>query len=207
MILCESSNAATIESLVMPGPLIEGHADLEDDCSNCHEAFERDNQRTLCLGCHEDVAIDVEAGGGFHGLFKDARESDCADCHTDHEGRGTDIVLLDEEAFDHDFTDFALQGGHLEAACEDCHTPDERYREAPSDCLSCHEDDNVHGDFMGTECADCHSPHRLDGGGIRSRHDRLAAGRQSPGGPVPGLSRRPDLSEYAGDLFRLPRRG
>lgn len=150
-------DAATIETLVMPGEVIEGHAEWEPECSSCHEAFERANQRTLCLDCHEDVAADIETGSGFHGLFDDATNDECVDCHTDHEGRDADIVQLDENAFEHDFTDFPLLGGHIEVPCEDCHSPDEKFRDAPGDCLSCHEEDNVHGEFMGTECADCHS--------------------------------------------------
>jgi hypothetical protein len=91
-------------------------------------------------------------------LFNDARDDTCASCHTDHEGRNADIVPLDEDSFNHDFTDFALVGNHIEVACDDCHAPGELYRDAPGDCLSCHEDDNVHQDFMGTSCSDCHSP-------------------------------------------------
>jgi hypothetical protein len=149
---------AQIETLVMPGELIEGHADIEEDCSSCHQAFNRDQQRALCLDCHEDVAADVTAERGFHGLFPDARDDDCASCHTDHDGRSADIVNLDEDSFDHAFTDFELIESHLDTECEDCHEPEVKFRDAQGDCVGCHEDDYVHGDSMGTECADCHTP-------------------------------------------------
>ena len=47
---------AQIETLVMPGELIAGHAELEATCGNCHKAFDRGRQRELCLDCHDDVA-------------------------------------------------------------------------------------------------------------------------------------------------------
>lgn len=152
-----SINAAGIETLVMPGEVIEGHAELESECSNCHEAFDRSKQQVLCLDCHEDVALDVQSSKGFHGLFDDARDGECADCHTDHEGRAFNIVELDENSFQHEFTDYPLFGKHSEASCEDCHAPSEKFRDAPSDCFSCHEEGNVHGEFMGTACGDCHT--------------------------------------------------
>jgi hypothetical protein len=158
-VLCvipEQANAQ-IETLVMPGEVIEGHAEYEEDCDACHAKFKRAEQRTLCLACHEEVAGDVSARSGFHGLSADARDGGCATCHTDHEGRDADIVQLDEASFDHEFTDFPLLGKHEETECGECHEAGVRHRDAPSDCLGCHEADNVHGDTMGTECADCHT--------------------------------------------------
>jgi hypothetical protein len=155
--IINSATAQTIESLVMPGPVTESHAEVETECSSCHEPFSRGQQRTLCITCHEDVGLDIERGVGFHGLFAEARDGRCADCHTDHEGRDSVIVILDENTFDHDFTDYPLLGRHGEAACADCHEPEKKHREAPSDCVSCHLDDDVHDGFTGTECSDCHN--------------------------------------------------
>lgn len=149
---------AQIETLVMPGKVISGHADLESECSNCHKKFERGKQRELCLDCHDDVAADLKSERGFHGLPGNARTQECASCHTDHEGRDADILGLDESDFDHSLTDFSLDGKHLEAQCSDCHQAEEKHRDAPSACFSCHEEDNVHGETMGTECGDCHAP-------------------------------------------------
>jgi len=149
---------AQIETLVMPGKVIEGHAEVESECASCHQKFERGRQRTLCLECHEDVGKDIDQGAGFHGKFEHARDDKCASCHTDHEGRDADIVHLDESSFDHEFTDFPLIGKHKENECGDCHAEGDKHREAPSDCYACHEDDNPHGDTLGTVCGDCHTP-------------------------------------------------
>ena len=147
---------AQIETLVMPGELIEGHAEVETECSSCHLAFERGKQPELCLACHEDVASDIDGKIGFHGLFEKAREENCANCHADHKGRDADVVNLDEGGFDHDFTDFPLQSGHASVGCVDCHDEGVKHREAPQECFSCHEPDNVHGEFVGTGCDGCH---------------------------------------------------
>ncbi|MGB5346697.1 MAG: hypothetical protein WBN23_11080 [Woeseia sp.] len=148
---------AQIETLVMPGPVIEGHADVEGECKSCHQPFQRQNQRALCLDCHEDVANDISSSAGYHGLAGNAKEARCATCHTDHEGRDANIVILNTATFDHKLTDFPLLGGHATTACVDCHVEDEKFRDAPSNCFSCHEDDNVHGKTMGEVCEDCHN--------------------------------------------------
>ena len=89
-----TSNAPAIdlESLILPGKLIQGHEELATDCDQCHASFAKDQQNNLCRDCHEDVSADIDSRAGFHGRFPDARTSECSGCHTDHEGRGADIV-------------------------------------------------------------------------------------------------------------------
>lgn len=148
--------AVELETLVMPGKLIAGHADIEGDCDSCHVAFSRDKQRELCLSCHEDVAADVDGAAGYHGRDESARDGDCAGCHTDHQGRDADIVALDPLSFDHALTDFVLTGMHLETECVDCHVADAAYRKAPLLCYDCHAEDDSHGGGLGEECDTCH---------------------------------------------------
>ncbi len=157
-LMTSERTSAQIETLVMPGEVIEGHAEFEKDCDSCHKAFKRSEQRALCLDCHEDISADIDNGFGFHGKDRSANRRACANCHTDHEGRDADIIGLDEARFDHELTDFVLTGKHLDAECNACHEPEAKHRDAPSSCYSCHEEDNVHEDFLGTDCGDCHSP-------------------------------------------------
>lgn len=161
--------AQTVESLVMPGPVVRGHAETETECSACHKPFARSEQNALCRDCHDDVSDDIAAGRGFHGRSADVASNPCASCHTEHEGRSADIVGLDESAFDHAFTDFELIGKHLEAACDDCHEPDLKHRDAPGDCVDCHRNDDVHEGHLGDACADCHDP--SDWLGVEFDHD------------------------------------
>ena len=149
---------AQIETLVMPGKVIEGHAEYEEDCNACHAKFKRAEQRTLCLDCHEDVAVDVNAATGFHGRFDNAREAGCASCHTDHEGRDADIVKLDEGAFDHDFTDFALLGKHGETECAECHEAGDHHY-APVGAAAFDLGGQQHGDIRKIDRIGCKGTH------------------------------------------------
>lgn len=151
------AQAQTIESLVMPGDVVAGHADIETECNLCHIPFNRTEQRSLCLDCHELVADDIENGLGYHGKADDARTDECASCHTDHEGRSMDIVDLDEADFDHSLSDFELHGGHADVPCADCHLPGIKHRDAPWDCSSCHMEDMPHDDSPQSLCTDCHN--------------------------------------------------
>jgi len=77
----------------------------------------------------------------------------CSSCH------GTDAwsPLRPDAGFDHDATDFPLDGRHEEATCARCH---ERLRfdqtdAAARDCATCHVD--VHQGTLNRPCAGCHS--------------------------------------------------
>ncbi|MCP5087293.1 MAG: cytochrome C [Rhodobacteraceae bacterium] len=144
------------EQLVTPGNLIEGHAKLENECANCHKSFSKGAQRQLCLDCHKDVAADLESTKGFHGRSPEVGNLGCNHCHTDHIGRKADILLLDQETFDHRFSDFTLRGSHGNAPCSGCHASKEKHRTAPSQCIDCHENNDRHLGQLGRECADCH---------------------------------------------------
>lgn len=159
-----AASAASLETLVMPGPVIEGHADLEDDCSNCHDVFDRSAQRQLCLDCHEPVALDLAAGDGFHSLHAEASTAPCRQCHTEHKGRNADIVGLAPEMFDHQQTDFPLDGPHAQQPCGSCHEIDLRYAEAPNTCEGCHQADDTHKGAMGENCGECHAVVRWEQG-------------------------------------------
>ena len=138
------------EKLVMPGELSKAHVKEEKDCANCHEAFTKKSQMRLCLACHKDVARDREQARGLHGKRADASKSECNRCHTEHKGRSADIVQFDRETFNHNFTNFQLNGAHKEAACEGCHQPKAKYRAAPHLCIDCHKKADKHKGRLGT---------------------------------------------------------
>lgn len=156
--LSDNAAAISLETLVMPGLVIQGHAEFEEDCSQCHAAFSKHLQRERCLTCHDhqEVATDIDAREGFHGLFGPARNSECSSCHIEHKGRDADLSGLDDETFDHQFTDFALLDSHAPVACDGCHEPDKKHRAAESECFGCHKDDDNHGGELGEDCAACH---------------------------------------------------
>jgi len=149
-------SAASLESLVMPGPVAAGHAETEETCSACHSLFDQGSQGELCLDCHEPVAEDIAAGSGFHGRHPEVGTTDCRDCHAEHKGRDADITGLAIDAFDHARTGFDLTGAHARATCGDCHARDAAYRDAEPACASCHGDDDPHRRNLGSNCAACH---------------------------------------------------
>jgi hypothetical protein len=151
-----SATAVDLETLVMPGPVIELHADIEADCRQCHTPFARGQQRALCLACHKDVGKDMRDKGGFHGRSERARADECAACHTEHEGRAANVIGLEPDNFNHRLADFHLDGAHLETACEECHVPAKKHRDAPLLCFDCHTGDDEHEGGLGTECESCH---------------------------------------------------
>lgn len=142
-----------LESALMPGKVIQGHAKVESDCSRCHVRFDRSAQPRLCLDCHKAVARDVRERAGYHGRIP---QRECRACHTEHRGRDAQIVQLDEKRFDHATSDFVLRGRHAAAACAGCHRAGTRHRDAPSDCAACHRKDDVHRARLGADCARCH---------------------------------------------------
>ncbi len=148
-----SAPAQTIESLIRPGEVIQGHAKWEEDCSKCHVRFDRAAQDRLCMDCHKDVGQDMRERTGFHGRQK---AQSCRSCHTDHKGRTARIVELDKQKFDHAQSDFLLRGKHAKVECEKCHEPKKKYSQTASDCNACHRKDDVHKGSLGVKCADCH---------------------------------------------------
>jgi hypothetical protein len=149
----DTAGAQSLEGVLMPGPLIRGHAKLEGDCANCHVKFDKAAQDRLCLDCHKPVARDVQEKRGHHGRI---RIETCRGCHTDHKGRDANIAPVDEKGFDHAKTDFALAGAHGKVACKSCHLPVVKFRAAPPDCNGCHRKDDKHRGVLGPLCADCH---------------------------------------------------
>jgi hypothetical protein len=75
---------------------------------------------------------------------------DCAVCHTPA-GWQMPRDLRTADGFDHDRTGFPLRGGHLRAACVQCHQG-----RAPlkRECNQCHVDE--HGGKLGNDCDRCH---------------------------------------------------
>lgn len=148
------SPAQGIESVLQPGPVIQGHAKWEHECATCHVKFNRKAQDGQCMDCHKDIGQDVRGKTGYHGRLKPQA---CNSCHTDHKGRGAQIVEFDPKRFDHRQSDYLLRGAHEKTACDKCHVAGKKWREAALECNACHRKDDAHKGSLGPKCADCHS--------------------------------------------------
>ena len=109
----------------------------------------------------------------------DALEIDCSQCHSPagwtnptliwsekvsgaikHKGRSRQVegkVTSDSKSvvFDHDSTEFLLDGVHKVVDCKSCHST-MVFDQAPMQCIGCHSD--VHSMTLGDDCARCHTP-------------------------------------------------
>ncbi len=148
---------------------LEG-AHLAVVCNDCHrQPAGSDTVRAVryifdvrtCTGCHEDPHKG-EFATRMMTLLADGSSAGCRACHstkTWHELQG----------FDHEATDFPLEGAHRAVQCGQCHKPDNLttdmknvvYRSAPKQCSGCHED--IHGGQFttGTQPADCARCHKV----------------------------------------------
>ncbi|MCC7199508.1 MAG: hypothetical protein IT483_08370 [Gammaproteobacteria bacterium] len=168
------AHAAGVENLLMPGKVSRAHVKQEDDCDLCHDRGDKTRQAAQCLDCHKDVAADVQKAQGLHGRLPNIGRTQCKACHTEHLGRGGDIVKFDRASFDHRRTDFALEGAHLSVACTDCHKQGKKWREARAACADCHEKSDAHRGQLGRDCASCHGKQSWAGGRFDHGKTRFA---------------------------------
>lgn len=180
LLFASSAMTQNLESALMPGKVIQGHAKYEDDCSKCHVRFDRGAQSGLCQQCHQAVAIDVRAKRGHHGRIQSVP---CSRCHSDHKGRTAQVVQLVENQFDHKLTDFPLRGKHLGMRCAQCHKAGIKHRDAPTLCSACHARDDPHKGRLGSKCESCHREqswkdasfdHATTRLPLRGRHQKVA---------------------------------
>lgn len=128
-------------------------AHMATPCFACHldqEKWRFSNLGNACIDCHDDM----------HQGYLDKKyypKNDCASCH--NPGAWSEVV------FDHNRTNWPLEGKHLEAACRQCHfdmegntVKNQTFSNLSTECVSCHE--NVHDDMFVvngiTDCTRCH---------------------------------------------------
>jgi hypothetical protein len=142
-------------------------------CLDCHDGIDRFGEgfnhsmlqfkltgkhlEAACVQCHIDARQLAD--------FKLAPQ-DCYACHrTDdpHEARfGTDCAAChtaidwENATFDHDLSNFPLNGAHVNVACEACHSTGQ-FAGLSSQCVACHADPDFHFGAFSTNCAECHS--------------------------------------------------
>ncbi len=134
-------------------------AHQQTDCFECHSQNEslvdmfQDRmgiQTNDCVECHEDVH-DNKFG------------TNCIECHNEQAW-----VSVDLDVFDHNRTDYPLEGIHREVDCKECHTTNLTDPLAHSQCVDCHEDYHE-GQFMVAatgftpDCAECHTVDGFEG--------------------------------------------
>ena len=108
-------------------------------CGGCHETNRFKDAPTDCASCHTEDP------------HKGALGAECGDCHTTNDWQSA--------VFDHGLqTGFALDGGHAELACTNCHRDvDNDPGNVPSTCGGCHASNDPHDGQFGNDCGTCHT--------------------------------------------------
>jgi hypothetical protein len=118
----------------------------EATCTACHlDARSVADLQSLpqdCYSCHQ--ADDAHAG---------SFGKECGACHSPDAWKPA--------KFDHNLAAFRLEGKHAKVACEKCHV-NNAFKGTPSDCYSCHKQDDAHNGQFGTDCSTCHTPKNWD---------------------------------------------
>jgi hypothetical protein len=182
-------------------------------CLDCHDGvdslvtnFDHDKYSFKITGKHEGLPcvqchVDARSLSDF-----ESTPADCYSCHkTDepHEGRfGSDCGSChttdgwSPAKFDHNLSDFKLEGEHADVACESCHQ-NRVFKGTPTDCYSCHRQDDDHDGRFGTDCSLCHTPsdwedatfdHNLSKFPLTGAHANLACEQCHTSGQFMGLS-------------------
>lgn len=151
---------------ISPGPLIQGHAELEGmgNCTQCHDLGNKVSN-AKCLACHEEIQTLMDQNRGYH-ASREVRRKDCFVCHSDHHGRNFNATRFDEDNFNHSLTGYELEGQHNVIDCRECHQAEYisdreiRQREGTflgldDACLSCHDD--YHQGTLENDCTQCHN--------------------------------------------------
>ena len=116
--VCVNGWAQDIGSLISPGELSSPHAKYDGikNCTKCHE-LGKGITDSKCLECHDKLAARINNKQGYHANIKDS----CVKCHSDHKGRGYEMVSLDKDKFDHEPTAYLLKDKHADVKCIKCH--------------------------------------------------------------------------------------
>ena len=112
------------------------------ECAACHKTgSDFQVSSTVCEDCHN------QNPPGFATQHRQDFGDDCLACHD-----GLDSMTQ----FDHDTTQFPLEGKHQDVSCVSCHQGG-NFEETSSTCADCHEEPMIHRGLFSQDCQACHT--------------------------------------------------
>ena len=144
--------------------------------ANCRRCHAMEGLAHGCLGCHREIAVQLDERRGYHHRMLADREKSCLPCHTEHVASNHALTgpaawgSEGRSAFRHEHVEYRLVARHDQLECEKCHTEKLRapfrLAEFPAlarakthlgldqRCITCHEDPHAGG--LSSDCASCH---------------------------------------------------
>jgi hypothetical protein len=116
-------------------------------CDDCHSESLRLFEVETCSTCH----FQLDENFTVTHVFQFGMQ--CLECHDGVDSYGAD--------FDHQETDYPLDGEHLATSCEGCHLGAStliNLQNTSTNCFACHIEDDIHEERLGRDCAACHNP-------------------------------------------------
>ena len=122
------------------------------DCAKCHKTIQRNNkdfiqfanvEHSNCTSCHVDV-------------HNNKFGNDCRKCHSEYSFHEENTL----SSFNHDKTNYPLQGKHVDVDCKKCHTKSYTVAVKHTKCTDCHTDyheGQLSKNGINPDCAECHS--------------------------------------------------
>lgn len=106
-------------------------------CDSCHKDQKYKNTPDACIACHKKDDV-----------HKASQGEKCEQCHSAQNWKQT--------TFNHGRTRFPLLGRHVMVECKKCHAT-AQYKDVKTECVACHEKDDVHKRRFGVQCESCHN--------------------------------------------------
>lgn len=162
---CGACHAVPFSGRTMQGLCLECHTEITAELRDSASLHGSLAQGGSCISCHTEhhgpraSLTRLDGGGagmpeGFLAGHVRAYGSACGACH-----RKNDPFV--RRRFNHDSTAYPLTGAHFRVTCEECHAGTRDlagFKNAPTDCNSCHQKVDKHRGGFGSDCASCHEP-------------------------------------------------
>jgi len=149
---CHAEHKGRSANIVLLNPSTFDHSKTDFQLKGTHT-------KTACNACHKSGKKHSEAPSDCYSCHKKADTHEgkqgkkCGSCH-----KATDWK---QTIFDHDKTDFPLKDAHNEASCAACHI-NQKYKDTPKTCISCHQINDAHRGSYGKKCDTCHNTKQWD---------------------------------------------
>lgn len=144
---------------VQPGKLSKFHANLENNCIECHAPY-KGVVREQCVTCHAaQTEILKKQNTSFHSSI-----TSCSGCHFEHQGKDASITKMDHthlalvasEKLDRSPNTSGFELMSFIRSTEKNYHGTSGAAEKTLSCVTCHANQDTHRTLFGSDCSSCH---------------------------------------------------